>query len=208
MTAAGSDVVRLTNSPGNDYDPVWSPDGSRIAFVSERDDNSEIYVMNADGSGLVRLTTSKGQDADPSWSPDGGKIAFRSERDGVSEIYVMNADGSNVVRLTNNDNYDGEPEWSPDGAKIAFTRESSCDYYYYYDCYRGLFVMNVDGTGVVQLTSDSYDTTPSWSPDGRWIAFVSYIAECECSGIAAITPDGGDRRNILAALASKPSWRR
>ena len=208
MSAAGSDVVRLTNFPGNDYDPVWSPDGSRIAFVSARDDNSEIYVMNADGSGLVRLTNSHGEDADPSWSPDGRKIAFRSDRDGNSELYVMNADGSNVVRLTKNDTYDGEPEWSPDGARITFTRESSCDYYYYYDCYRNLFVMNADGTGAVQLTSDSYDSAPSWSPDGRWIAFVSYVAECDCSGIAAISPDGSDRRQILAARASKPSWRR
>jgi hypothetical protein len=208
MSAAGSDAGRLTNAPGNDYDPVWSPDGTRIAFVNDRDNNSEIYVMNADGSGLVRLTNRRGEDAEPSWSPDGQRIAFRSDRDGNSELYVMNADGSNVVRLTKNDSYDGEPEWSPDGAKIIFTRESSCDYWYYYDCYRSLFVMNADGTGAVQLTSESYDSAPSWSPDGRWIAFVSWIAECDCSGIAGISPDGTDRREILAARAWKPSWRR
>jgi WD40 repeat protein len=211
MSASGSDAVRLTTATASDYDPVWSPDGSRIAFVSDRDGQSEIYVMHADGSGLVRLTNNDDHDADPSWSPDGRKIAFSSNRDGNSEIYTMNADGSGVVRLTKNDSYDGEPDWSPDGAKIAFTSEGSCDYdyYYYYDCFRNIYVMNADGTGATQLVSDSYDASPTWSPDGRWIAFATWQGyDCSCSGVSAIRPDGTDRREILAGAASKPAWRR
>ena len=78
--------------------PAWSPDGRKLAFVSRRDGNSEIYVMNADGSAQENLTRQPANDSQPSWSPDGRKIAFVSRRDGNSEIYVMNADGS---RLTN-----------------------------------------------------------------------------------------------------------
>src|SRR5207237_1385985 len=88
MTPDGSGVVQLTNTPGNDAAPAWSPDGSKIAFSSTRDGNHEIYVMNAtDGSGLVRLTNDALWDDHPAWSPDGSKIAFSK----YSAIYVMNA---------------------------------------------------------------------------------------------------------------------
>lgn len=110
----GSRVTNLTCNLANDRDVVaWSPDGRKIAFVSYRDGNMEIYVMNADGSGVTRLTNHPGSDAHPAWSPDGRKIAFQSDRDGNSEIYVMNADGSGVTRLTYSPAYDGEPAWSP-----------------------------------------------------------------------------------------------
>jgi Tol biopolymer transport system component len=87
--------------------------GSRIAFFSDRDENGEIYVMNADGSNQQCLTNHPAGDSIPSWSPDGSRIAFFSWRDGNSEIYVMDADGSNQQRLTSNTARDGEPSWSP-----------------------------------------------------------------------------------------------
>ena len=75
-------------------EPVWSPDGHQIAFVSAPDRSQEIYVMNADGSPQTRLTNNLADDYSPAWSPDGRQIAFISDRDGNNEIYVMNADGS------------------------------------------------------------------------------------------------------------------
>ena len=78
-----------------------STDGTKIAFVSNRDGNYEIYVMNSDGTGQTRLTHDPGEDTWPVWSPDGRRIAFASDRDGNYEIYVMNADGTNQTRLTN-----------------------------------------------------------------------------------------------------------
>src|SRR5215216_1896481 len=90
---------------------------SMLAFVSERDGNSEIYVMNVDGTGLLRLTNDAGRDTDPAWSPDGKRIAFASDRAGSWDIYVMNADGSNLVRRTQNrlnEGLNGAPAWSPD----------------------------------------------------------------------------------------------
>jgi Tol biopolymer transport system component len=81
--------------PADDFSPRWSPDGSRLAFVSDRDGNEEIYVMNSDGSGQTRLTDSPASDAGPSWSSDGKRITFVSERDGEARQYSMNADGTN-----------------------------------------------------------------------------------------------------------------
>lgn len=101
MRPDGSGVVNLTASAdGHDFNARWSPDGRRLAFMSSRDGNFEIYVMNSDGSDQRRLTDQGENDHDPSWSPDGRRIVFMSRRDGNPEIYVMNADGSDQRRLT------------------------------------------------------------------------------------------------------------
>ncbi|MGI8404868.1 MAG: TolB family protein [Thermomicrobiales bacterium] len=83
----------------------------KIAFVSTRDGNDEIYAMNADGTNQTRLTTNLATDKDPSWSPDGTRLAFTSSRDGNNEIYVMHADGSNAQRLTTSPASDNAPRW-------------------------------------------------------------------------------------------------
>jgi dipeptidyl aminopeptidase/acylaminoacyl peptidase len=92
---------------------VNGPPYYRIAFVSSRDGNADIYVMNADGSNQTNLTKNSADDTNPAWSPDGRQIAFVSLRDGNEEIYVMNADGSNQTNLTKNPAGDGCPVWSP-----------------------------------------------------------------------------------------------
>ena len=99
-------LIRSTPTPLDVQTAAWSPDGRKLAFVSRRDGNSEIYVINADGSGQENLTQHPARDSHPSWSRDGRKLAFVSRRDGNSEIYVMNADGSglrNVTRAPSND---------------------------------------------------------------------------------------------------------
>ena len=119
MNADGSSPTRLTTAAGNDLTPKWSPDGTKIAFVSIRDGNYEIYTMNADGSNQTRITNNPAQDVQPAWSPDGTQLVFGTTRDGNEEIYTMNADGSNQVRRTNTTNTvtDGFPSWSPDGTQ-------------------------------------------------------------------------------------------
>lgn len=135
----------------------------RIAFVSERDGNQEIYVMDVQGGDVRRLTHHPQKDWAPAWSPDGTRIAFVSERDGNREIYVIDADGSNLQRLTTLPGADGSPTWSPDGKKIAFNRGN------YY-----IYVMNADGSKPQRLTPDGrIDWFPSWSPNGSRIGFFS-----------------------------------
>ena len=138
--------------------PVWSPDGRKIAFMSQRDGNSEVYVMNADGSGQRNLTRSPRYEGGPAWSPDGRKIAFasgsRSCRAGEgcagnTDVYVMNADGSGQRRLTRAPRDDFVPAWSPDGRKIAFVSKR--------DGNPEIYVMNTDGSEQRNLTRSPAD---------------------------------------------------
>lgn len=182
-----SGLINLTNNLANDDLPSWSPDGTKIAFTSNRDGPGDIYVMNADGSGTRRLTDTPAVETVAVWSPDGTKLAFDSERDGNRELYIMNSDGSNQTRLTFNPTADvGPVTFSPDGKRIAFARNASNEGIaaYNYDIY----VMGVDGSNTRKLTTDpEYDAEPVWSPDGR-IFFIS--GRDRAFKIFAIDPDG------------------
>ena len=171
----------------------------RIAFVSYRDGNSEIYVMNADGSDVTRLTHNSETDIEPAWSPDGQQIAFTSGRDGNWGIYVMNADGSMPTRLIDEAEIHRSPSWSPDGQRIAFTSIGAW--------YSDILVMNADGSGVTRLTeSSAWYENPSWSPDGGLIAFSKaengnreiHIMNEDGSGVIRLTHNSG--------FDGYPSW--
>ncbi len=146
MNADGSNQTRLTNNVFQDSLPSWSPDGTKIAFNTNRDNDFEIYVMNADGSNQTRLTNSPAEDAHPMWSPDGSKIVFHSRRTGNLDIFVMNADGSGVRQVTNTPTFEFFPVWSPDGTKISYTGNTLAPDNF------DIYVMNVDGSGITRVT--------------------------------------------------------
>jgi TolB protein len=185
---------------------VWSPDGRKLAFTSNRNGNDDVYVVNSDGTGLTRLTTHTASDGSPTWSPDSQKIAFTSKRDGYSDVFVMNADGTNPVNLTRTvaDEYD--PIWSPVGNKIAFRS--------YRDGFTKLYMINADGTNQVRLTNSLvHESNASWSPDGLKLTFDSYsmseVDWMEHYELWVVNTDGTGLLNLTprnAAGDSMPAW--
>ena len=150
---------------------------AQIAFVSERDGNPEIYVMDADGGNQQNLTNHPSDDRSPSWSPDGKRIVFQSDRDNDRshniEIYVMDADGSNQINLTNNLTMDEDPSWSPDGKRIVFSAQREGHVVHNLDITSEIYVMDADGGNQQRLTENrNSDWSPVWSPDGKRIAFA------------------------------------
>jgi Tol biopolymer transport system component len=165
--ADGASVRLLARTDGLDLLPVWSPDGSQIAFVSAPDGlsgPSYIYVMDipdepdSAGTNLRRLTqTDDVLEDTPAWSPDGSHLAFSAMHDGHLEIFMINADGTDLQRLTRNAYGDYYPTWSPDGSQIAF--QSSPDGQW------DIYVMNADGINLQRLTNDgAADQYPAWRP--------------------------------------------
>ena len=209
-TQYGFDRDRLTTSgqgqhwtlswrPIVDAQPVDDEPTGRIAFVSDRHGNDEIYVMNGDGTEQTRLTHSPQDDSDPIWSPDGRRIAFLSGHDGNRELYVIGADGTGRTRLTNNSADDSEPSWSPDGRRLAFQSDRDGNW--------EIYVVDADGTGQTRLTTTTGDNwNPQWSPDGRRIAFVSRRAGDLEWGIDVINADGTAHTRLTnPAVDEEPS---
>ena len=163
----GKNANRLTENDWDDFHPTWSPDGTQIAFYSERDGYADIYVIGSDGTDERQLTDTRSNDKDPAWSPDGTQIAFVSRRDGDYEVYMMQSDGSDQRPLTDNDTDEWSPAWSPNGTQLAFASDRHGE--------RHLYVIGADGSDLRRLTEASlpWSDDPAWSPDGTQIAFRS-----------------------------------
>ena len=148
MKADGSGLTNLTNNPATDTSPAWSPDGTHIAFNSDRSGDMDIYVMDADGSNVKRLTDDRGFEGLLSWSPDGQRIVFTSSDNSLNydgQLIVMNADGGNEIILTPEPGTYYFLGWSPDGQKIIF------EYFYENSKDNRIVAASVDGTGAELL---------------------------------------------------------
>jgi TolB protein len=199
----GGDLQRLTDNTFWDLYPAWSPDGSQIAFLSWRDADLDVYVMDADGGNQALLHDSGSHDADIHWVDD--QIVFTSG----SRIWVIQGDGTGARRVTDppragewgNANLpfgDYDPRISPDGARVLFTRlvgdESPHGNYDFY-------IVDSDGSSLTRLTETGYTQgLASWSRAGDRIAFVvSAIEGVGQYDIYTMNADGAEVRNITPA---------
>jgi len=151
----GRDQRMLTRDAGLQYDPAWSRNGKRIAYISGQGyQRHELYLMNADGTNKQRLTVNAALELLPAFSPDGSKIAYVSDVTGDFNVWVINADGSNPRQLTGDPGIDTRPCWSPRGRAILFVSDRSGSLQ--------LWTMNVDGGDLRQLTHGSPSMEPAW----------------------------------------------
>ena len=188
--ADGSDLRRLTETPGYDAEATASPDGKTLVFTSVRDGDLEIYTMNADGTGVQRLTHEPGYDGGPFFSLDGRRIVYRRDAppdeaalaryrqllaDGLYapgnlEIWVMDRDGGNKRQVTRLGAASFAPYFHPDGRRIIFSSNHPEPKGRNFD----LFLVRDDGSGIERVTSDpSFDGFPMFSPDGKRLVFAS-----------------------------------
>jgi len=180
-------LTQITFS-NSDYDPDWSPDGTKLVFAHLDGEKQTLYIVNADGSGLQEI----GSGFDPSWSPVEDKIAFTMN----SQIYTIDLSDNSIAQLTSED-ANGNPAWSPDGSKIIFTK--------YTEEETSIWVMNKDGSGKTQLTSPENDgncSWPSFSYDGSKVIYIKGTAtaepgvEAEPNEIWIMDNDGSNKHSL------------
>jgi TolB protein len=178
--------------------PVWSHVGSKIAYMSNRDGNTEIYIQNRDGSGVRRVTNHPALDATPTFSPSGNQLAFTSDRSGAPAIYVVNLDGTGLVRIST-ESYCDRATWSaPPRNEIAYASRTGGGYEIrIFDFNTRMSTTITDGIGS--------NESPAFAPNGRHLAFMS--DRTGTPQVYTIARDGRDLRQITKAGANKyPTW--
>jgi len=221
--ADGQNAQSILKSQEPIMSPAWSPEGTRMAYVSFQNKKPILFVQNLSASKQpAPVANYRGSNSAPAWAPDGKQLAAVLTRDGTSQIYLMNADGGNLRRLTTSSAIDTEPFFTPDGQSIYFTSD------------RGgspqIYRMAASGSDPVRVTFDGdYNVSPRVSPDGKTLAYISRISgrfqlmamDLESRQVQALTdglrdespsfaPNGriilyasdNDNRGVLAAVSS------
>ena len=193
----GSGRASVAGGVADSFDPTWSPDGSRIAFVSSRDANgtgaSDVYLVTADGSSLTRLTFDAPAGvakSAPAWSPDGRSIAYLGGTGGTTDVWTVTTAGGQPQRLTTTGGQKIGLAWRPTGDRLLTTQQGS----------GGPSVVSVDPTTGSE-TALAAGWGPAWSPDGSRIAFVDPAGHA-----TVMNADGSGARELTDLASADPAW--
>ncbi|HVZ88331.1 MAG TPA: hypothetical protein VHG72_15265 [Polyangia bacterium] len=198
VSAGGGRARRVSKSPGLNTGAAWGPGGHSLALTMSYEGNSEIYRIDpGDGRVEARLTTSPAIDSSPAFSPDGSQIAFVSNRQGTPQIFVMPASGGGAKRVTFQGKYNQTPRWNPraDKSQIAFTGRDERGVF-------DVFILDLKSGQISRVTQGKgSNLDPTWSPDGRLLAYVS-----SRGGLFVQNPETHHEVQVWRGAASSPSW--
>lgn len=176
LPISGGDALAITDELADAQEPVWSPDGTKIAFQSYRNGNYHIWMINPDGSGLVQLTEGIYDDREPDWSPDGRYIVFSSDRSGSYDLWRVHVQTGRLEQLTFHESNNYNPAYSPDGTSIAYISDRET---------RGIYLLE-DGEERLIIRSRERPAAPSWSKDGNHLLYTSFASNRSFQNILAL----------------------